>query len=181
MASYYEKLWVKDYGSAPTDDFLRIFGKITAKHIARALQKARERLSKGDKYPPHIGLLVSWCETPSESEYGAIIERVMSRDPRDDLEQWIVDRYGFNLRRMAAGDIERKIKQYYVTAVQLKRSGKIQPLRTKDTKKIDYKSWDSVTDRAVQSYRHSKRTHKFSERIEAIILSKRHLTKGEQG
>lgn len=173
MATYYQKLWSIEYGNTPARDFLSIFAKITPQHVARALQKARQALSKGDKYPPSVGMLISWCESPTESEYAMILHRVTNREPENDIEQYICDQFGFGLRRINESYLERRLRHLYVVALELKKTKELPPLRCKDTKALPPIMKKSMTDMAVDEFAQSKRTHKLKARIDALINLKK--------
>lgn len=162
-----------EYGDTPSYAFLDVFGRINPQHVTRALQKARQSLSKGDKYPPSVGMLISWCESPTDSEYGMILHRVMNREPENDIEQYICDQFGFSLRRINEQYLERRLRHLYVVALELKKTMSLPPVRCRDTKALPPTIKESVTDRARDEFAQSRRTHKLKARIDALINLKK--------
>ena len=151
---------------------MQIFSKITHRHVDRALIKARQSLAKGDKYPPVVGMLISWCETPSEAEYGAILRRVLERKPQTRIEQWICDTYGYNLRRTQEDKLISKIEHYYQCALELRKRNELAPLRDPNKRQLPRRVEMSLTDRIISESAHST-PHRFTKRIEALKKQRR--------
>ncbi|MCL9775622.1 hypothetical protein [Vibrio methylphosphonaticus] len=125
LLSIYESTWLKSYGRRPTGRFLDFADSVTEAELMRIMQHCRERLQAGEKWPPIMGELTLLKSQLTESELMEAMNRVVAKTPQNQLETWIIQNKGYELRRVPQSMIIRRFKEFYREAVSLQEKGKL--------------------------------------------------------
>lgn len=125
LLSIYESTWIKSYGRRPTGRFLDFTDSLTEAELMRVMQHCRERLQAGEKWPPIMGELTLLKTQLTESESLEALNRVVNKEPNNQLEKWIMQNKGYELRRLPQSLIVRRFKEFYREAMSLQEKGKL--------------------------------------------------------
>ncbi|MGF1779162.1 hypothetical protein [Vibrio nomapromontoriensis] len=125
LLSIYESTWLKSYGRRPTGRFLDFADSVTEAELMRIMQHCRERLQAGEKWPPIMGELTLLKSQLTESELMEAMNRVVAKTPQNQLETWIIQNKGYELRRVPQSMIIRRFKEFYREAMSLQEKGKL--------------------------------------------------------
>ncbi|MFC5078762.1 hypothetical protein VTH8203_03507 [Vibrio thalassae] len=125
LLSIYESTWIKSYGRRPTGRFLDFADSLTEAELMRVMQHCRERLQAGEKWPPIMGELTLLKTQLTESESLEAMNRVINKEPNNQLEKWIMQNKGYELRRLPQSMIVRRFKEFYREAMSLQEKGKL--------------------------------------------------------
>lgn len=121
----YGNLWMKEYGKVPTAEFNHWSQHINQEAVKRIIERCREQFVNGVRFPPPLGQMIVWGEMPTDGEFLQMLGRVMARKYNDRLEQWIVIRRLYDLKRKPEADLLKCLKEYYQQAVALKAKGEL--------------------------------------------------------
>ncbi|MFA0439361.1 hypothetical protein BCU70_14445 [Vibrio sp. 10N.286.49.C2] len=125
LLSIYESTWLKSYGRRPTGRFLDFADSVTEAELMRIMQHCRERLQAGEKWPPIMGELTLLKSQLTESELMEAMNRVVAKTPQNQLETWIIQNKGYELRRVPQSMIIKRFKEFYREAMSLQEKGKL--------------------------------------------------------
>ncbi len=169
LLSIYESTWIKSYGGRPTGRFLDFADSLTEEELTRIIQHCRERLQAGETWPPVMGELTLLKSQLTASELMDAQMRVISKEPLNQIEKWIIQNKGFELRRLSQSQLTKRFKEFYLEALKLQEKGK---LRTELPKGITSHSVKNLNDIKHQEYL-QKHGSKLNPRIQAILDSKK--------
>ncbi len=170
LLSIYESTWIKSYGGRPTGRFLDFADSLTEEELTRIIQHCRERLQAGETWPPIMGELTLLKSQLTVSELMDAQMRVMNKEPLNQIEKWIIQNKGFELRRLSQSQLTKSFKAFYLEAMKLQEKGK---LRTELPKSIATHSVKNLNDIKHEEYR-QKHGSTLNPRIQAIIDKKKH-------
>ncbi|CAH0524592.1 hypothetical protein [Vibrio hippocampi] len=169
LLSIYESTWIKSYGRRPTGRFLDFADSVTEAELMRIMQHCRERLQAGEKWPPIMGELTLLKNQPTESELAESFNRVSAKDPQNQIEKWIMQNKGYELRRLPQSMINKRFKEFYLEAQSLQEKGK---LVTEPPKALAQYSVKNLVDVKREEYQR-KHGGELDPRIQAILDSKK--------
>lgn len=168
LLSIYESTWIKSYGGRPTGRFLDFADTLTEEQLMRIIQHCRERLQAGETWPPIMGELTILRTQLTVSELMDAQMRVLNKEPANQIEKWIIQNKGFELRRMPQSILAKRFKEFYLEGMKLQEKGK---LRTELPKAIAPHSVKNLNDIKREEYK-NKHGSNLNPRIQAIIDSK---------
>ena len=100
LFSIYESKWEHVHGSEPNVKFILFTEGLTEDDFDRLLRHCRERIQRGEYWPPSTGeLQVLSKEFTTEERMDSRI-RVLNRTPANDLEKWLVQNKLYELKRV---------------------------------------------------------------------------------
>jgi hypothetical protein len=168
LLSIYESTWIKSYGRRPTGRFLDFADSLTEAELMRVIQHCRERLQAGERWPPIMGELALLKSQLTESESLEALNRVVTKTPKNQIEKWIMQNKGYELRRLPQSMIVRRFKEFYREAMSLQEKGK---LVTEAPKALPSQSVKNLVDLKREEYeqQHGKA---LDPRIQAILNRK---------
>ncbi len=169
LLSIYESTWIKSYGGRPTGRFLDFADSLTEEELTRIIQHCRERLQAGETWPPIMGELTLLKSQLTISELMDAQMRVVNKEPLNQIEKWIIQNKGFELRRLSQSQLTKRFKEFYLEAMKLQEKGK---LRTELPKGIANNSVKNLNDIKQEEYR-QKHGSKLNPRIQAILDGKK--------
>lgn len=165
LLSIYESTWIKSYGRRPTGRFLDFADSLTESELMRVIQHCRERLQAGEKWPPIMGELALLKSQLTESESLEAMNRVVSKTPKNQIEKWIMQNKGYELRRLPQSIIVKRFKEFYREAMSLQEKGK---LVTEVPKGLPSQSVKNLVDLKREEYE-SQHGKQLDPRIQAIL------------
>ncbi|MGR5177780.1 hypothetical protein ACPV4B_20600 [Vibrio parahaemolyticus] len=168
LLSIYESTWIKSYGRRPTGRFLDFADSLTEAELMRVIQHCRERLQAGEKWPPIMGELALLKNQLTESESLEAMNRVINKEPQNQLEKWIMQNKGYELRRLPQSIIVRRFKEFYREAMSLQEKGK---LVTELPKGIAQHSVKNLVDLKREEFE-QKHGKTLDPRIDAILKNR---------
>lgn len=168
--SVYETQWEYQYGSLPTGKFIDFAESIDANSLNRVLKHCHERIQLGNSWPPQMGELWVLRDALTAEELLDSRIRVLSREPENDIEKWLVQNKLYDLKRVAETKLDQLFKKYYLEAKRLEEKGKL-VTKLPDNLLAPH-SVKNVNDLKREEYeqRHGKT---LNPRIEQILNSKR--------
>jgi hypothetical protein len=169
LLSIYESTWIKSYGGRPTGRFLDFADALTEDELMRIIQHCRERLQAGETWPPIMGELTILKSQLTSSELMDAQMRVTNKEPSNQIEKWIIQNKGFELRRLPQSQLTKRFKEFYLEAMKLEEKGK---LRTELPKALAANSVKNLNDIKQEEYK-QKHGSTLNPRIRAIIDSKK--------
>ena len=169
LLSIYESTWIKSYGGRPTGRFLDFADSLTEEELMRIIQHCRERLQAGETWPPIMGELTILKSQLTVSELMDAQMRVINKEPINQIEKWIIQNKGFELRRLSQSQLTKRFKEFYLEAMKLQEKGK---LRTEMPKAIASNSVKNLNDIKLEEYQ-QKHGSELNPRIQAILDSKK--------
>ncbi len=167
--SVYETQWEYQYGSLPTGKFIDFAESIDANSLNRVLKHCHERIQLGNSWPPQMGELWVLRDALTAEELLDSRIRVLSREPENDIEKWLVQNKLYDLKRVAEAKLDQLFKKYYLEAKRLEEKGKL--VTKLPDNLLAAHSVKNVNDLKREEYeqRHGKA---LNPRIEQILNSK---------
>lgn len=165
----YESTWIKSYGGRPTGRFLDFADSLSEEELMRIIQHCRERLQGGETWPPIMGELTILKGQLTVSELMDAQMRVINKEPQSQIEKWIIQNKGFELRRLSQTQLAKRFKEFYLEAMKLQEKGK---LRTEMPKALAANSVRNLNDEKQEEYR-QEHGNQINPRIQAILDSKK--------
>ncbi|UGA54361.1 hypothetical protein [Vibrio sp. VB16] len=169
LLSIYESTWIKSYGGRPTGRFLDFADSLSEEELMRIIQHCRERLQGGETWPPIMGELTILKGQLTVSELMDAQMRVINKEPQSQIEKWIIQNKGFELRRLSQTQLAKRFKEFYLEAMKLQEKGK---LRTEMPKALAANSVRNLNDEKQEEYR-QEHGNQINPRIQAILDSKK--------
>lgn len=172
MMKIYGQLWVKEHGEEPRSYFNEWSTNINQHSVARILARARQSFDNGCRFPPPMGELVVWAETPTDDEWELMLTRVLSGNAKGEIEIWIHSRCGYNLKRCTEQNQMKNFKSYFRKAMTLKKLGQLNR-EEEEFRALPTHSSVSVTDAARNDFAASGKKHRLHDRIANLIATKK--------
>lgn len=123
--SVYETQWEYQYGSLPTGKFVDFAESIDPNSLNRVLKHCHERIKLGNSWPPQMGELWVLRDALTAEELLDSRIRVLSREPENNIEKWLVQNKLYDLKRVAEAKLDQLFKKYYLEAKRLEEKGKL--------------------------------------------------------
>lgn len=123
--SVYETQWEYQYGSLPTGKFVDFAESIDPNSLNRVLKHCHERIQLGNSWPPQMGELWVLRDALTAEELLDSRIRVLSREPENNIEKWLVQNKLYDLKRVAEAKLDQLFKKYYLEAKRLEEKGKL--------------------------------------------------------
>ncbi|MGC9421166.1 hypothetical protein [Vibrio sp.] len=168
--SVYETQWEYQYGSQPTGKFIDFAESIDANSLNRVLKHCHERIQLGNSWPPQMGELWVLRDALTAEELLDSRIRVLSREPENQIEKWLVQNKLYDLKRVAENKLDQLFKKYYLEAKRLEEKGKL--MTELPDNLLPAHSIKNVNDIKREEYelQHGKQ---LNPRIQAILNSKK--------
>ncbi|GLO62211.1 hypothetical protein MACH09_27190 [Vibrio sp. MACH09] len=123
LFSIYESKWEHVHGSEPNIKFILFTEGLTEEDFDRLLRHCRERIQRGEYWPPSTGeLQVLSKELTTEERMDSRV-RVLNRAPSNELEKWLVQNKLYELKRVPEYKLDELFKRYYLEAKSLQERG----------------------------------------------------------
>ncbi|WCE31297.1 hypothetical protein [Vibrio sp. SCSIO 43137] len=123
LFSIYESKWEHVHGSEPNTKFILFTENLTQADFDRLLRHCRERIQRGEYWPPSTGeLQVLSKELTTEERMDSRV-RVLSRSPANEIEKWLVQNKLYELKRVPEYKLDELFKRYYLEAKSLQERG----------------------------------------------------------
>lgn len=125
LFSIYESKWEHVHGSQPNVKFILFTEALSEEDFDRLLRHCRERIQRGEYWPPSTGeLQVLSKELTTEERMDSRV-RVLTRAPENELEKWLVQNKLYELKRVPEHKLDELFKRYYLEAKSLQERGKL--------------------------------------------------------
>jgi len=123
LFSIYESKWEHVHGSEPNTKFILFTENLNQADFDRLLRHCRERIQRGEYWPPSTGeLQVLSKELTTEERMDSRV-RVLSRSPANEIEKWLVQNKLYELKRVPEYKLDELFKRYYLEAKSLQERG----------------------------------------------------------
>lgn len=170
MTSYYTDKWTSKNGAAPSSSWITELGILTDEQIRKGIIACRDKIRKGDQWPPDLSEFLALIHGHTDIDYHAAFIRCLNKEPQGRIEQWVYENAGWNIRTSAHDKAERMHKKFIQEAIEREKRG---TLKTNDDilKALPVNSVKNDNDIAIERYeeKHGKKIHP---RIERILRSK---------
>ena len=167
MIAIYENRWGATNGVSPNAHWKSFISRIGWESCKRIINRCREQLRDGNRFPPTLGEVEAMLFTRSRYEYEQAFARFQSKKPEGNAERWVYEKCGWNLKRVAAGRELQEFTRYLKQADNLELRGEL-VLPGEELLRLPKHSSVSVTDKVREEYAQSGRKHRLSERIKQI-------------
>lgn len=155
---------------APSSSWITEIGLLSDEQIRKGIIACRDKIRKGDQWPPDLSEFLSLIHDHTDIDYHAAFIRCLSGKPQGKLEQWVYEYDSWNIKRAPHDKAERMHKKFMQEAIEMEKRG---ALRTNDDilKALPVNSVRNDNDIAIERYeeKHGKKLHP---RIEGILRSK---------
>ncbi len=119
LFSIYESKWEHVHGSEPNTKFILFCEHLTEDEFDRLLRHCRERIQRGEYWPPSTGeLQVLSKELTTEERMDSRV-RVLGRTPANQIEKWLVQNKLYELKRVPEYKLDELFQRYYLEAKSL--------------------------------------------------------------